>query len=56
MAQQPAGQAGIAQALYPDAEIHNVTFQRFELAEPVDAVIGNVPFAEPRAFKRTCAR
>jgi hypothetical protein len=48
--------ARIAQALYPDADIHNVEFQRFDLADPVDAVIGNVPFAEPRAFEPTCAR
>jgi SAM-dependent methyltransferase len=48
--------ARIAQALYPDADIHNVKFQRFDLAEPVDAVIGNVPFAEPHAFDPTCAR
>ena len=42
--------ARIAQALYPDADIHNVKFQRFDLAEPVDAVIGNVPFAKTTPF------
>jgi hypothetical protein len=40
----------VARALYPDAEIHSCPFEQFAPPDPFDAVIANVPFAEPRAF------
>jgi SAM-dependent methyltransferase len=42
--------ASVARALYPDAEIHSCPFEQFAPPDPFDAVIANVPFAEPRAF------
>jgi hypothetical protein len=48
--------AAVAQALYPDAGIHAGPFEQFAPPNPFDAVIANVPFAEPRAFEPTYAR
>lgn len=44
----------VARVLYPDADIHNVAFQRFDLRTPVDGVIGYVPFAETRIRVNLC--
>ncbi|MGH9213046.1 MAG: helicase-related protein [Acidimicrobiales bacterium] len=38
--------AAVAQALYPDAEVHAARFQDFDVHTPFDAAIGNVPFAK----------
>jgi SAM-dependent methyltransferase len=38
--------AAVARALFPDAEIHTGSFERFAPTEPFDAVVGNVPFAK----------
>lgn len=48
--------ARLARALYPDADIRAMASQDFNPREPFAAVIGNVPFAEPRVFEQTCAR
>ena len=42
--------AAIARPLYPGAEIHTGPFEQFAPVDPFDLTVGNVPFAEPRAF------
>src|SRR5918996_217874 len=44
--ERDATTAAIARTLYPDAEIHTGPFERFTPAEPLDLVVGNVPFAK----------